>query len=157
MIYDIYCKLSTGEEMKASEFEIEDGRIEHANLTPSLYLAKYMSRWYPLGFFDDTLDETSGDSEKVLKDNRTGKIVWREGEHTIKIEEGAFWITETKGEPKAPMSESDQALLMEIRTLMKTEKPLLKLLDFINKQKIGAYTEGLYQGRGQGYTEATGS
>ena len=55
-------------------------------------LALYLFRHYPVAFFDDELG--NGDSEKVLKDSRSGKIVWRQGELECSLEEGLFFLEE---------------------------------------------------------------
>jgi hypothetical protein len=83
MKYGIYVRRHDGA-VKLSALECEaDDRARQLSL--------YLFRHYPVSFFDDVTD-AAGDMEKVLKDSRTGMVVWREGDTSCKIEEGEFYI-----------------------------------------------------------------
>ncbi len=96
---------------------------------------------YPVSFFDDETD-AAGDTEKVLKDCRTGKIVWRQGDTSSKIEEGEFYVEQNK-EPSKELRWWESAL--------PASKKVSIELDIQNAWKKGfaeGYGKGLEEGKG---------
>ena len=83
-------------------------------------LALYLFRHYPVNFFDDLLDE-AGDTEKILKDTRSGLIVWREGDRECKLPEGYFYLEENKAEPLTNEKWWQSALPQSKKALIETD------------------------------------
>jgi hypothetical protein len=138
MTYSIFLRRHDGV-CKVSVFESKE---EDAARQLSLYLFRH----YPVSFFDDETD-AAGDMEKVLKDCRTGKIVWRQGDTTSKIEEGEFYVEQDK-EPSKELRWWESAL--------PASKKVSIELDIQNAWKKGfaeGYGKGLEEGREQGYRQ----
>lgn len=137
MKYNIFLKRPEGT-YKVSIFE---SGAEDAARQLSLYLFRH----YPVSFFDN--DMGNGDSEKVLKDSRSGKIVWREGELNCRLEEGYFF-TEVQDETEdAPCWWKDA---------LPASKKVSIELDIQNAWKKGfaeGYAKGVDEGREQGYRQ----
>lgn len=110
-------------------------------------LALYLFRHYPVRFYDDKLSE-DGDTEKILKDSRSGLIVWREGDMECKLPEGYFFVNESKsGEGKEDMWQK--------LTLPIAEKQFLEV-DIQNAYKNGfsaGYAKGIEEGKDEGYRQ----
>ena len=87
MKFEIFLK-KANETYKVTEFECCKGEA-------SRQLSLYLFRHYPVSFYDDLLSDT-GDSEKVLKDARSGLVVWRQGDMECTIPEGFFYVNEYK-------------------------------------------------------------
>jgi flagellar biosynthesis/type III secretory pathway protein FliH len=137
MKYNILVKKDDGT-YKVSDFEC---RAEDS----SRQLALYLFRHYPVSFFDDKLDE-QGDTEKVLKDTRTGHIVWRQGDLESKLKEGHFYIKEKKEEPELRWWE--EALPQSKRMIIE--------VDIQNSFKKGfreGYNKGIEEGKEEGYRQ----
>jgi len=136
MTYNIFLKRPEGT-YKVSLF---DGEPDEAARQLSLYLFRH----YPVSFFDDMLD--GGETEKVLKDSRSGRIVWREGELACRLEEGYFFTEEQK--PEEPMQWWQSAL--------PTSKKISIELDIQNAWNKGfeeGYAKGVEEGREEGYRQ----
>jgi flagellar biosynthesis/type III secretory pathway protein FliH len=137
MKYNIFLKRPDGT-YKVSVFESE---ADEASRQLSLYLFRH----YPVSFFDDMLDK-EGDNEKVLKDSRTGKIVWREGELNCRLEEGYFFVEEKK----------EEEIEQWWKNALPTSKKISIELDIQHAWKKGfaeGYAKGIEEGREEGYRQ----
>jgi len=133
MTYNIFLKRPEGT-YKVSVFDSEADEAAKE-------LSFYLFRHYPVNFCDDQLDE-AGDSEKVLKDNRSGKIVWREGDRTCRLQEGYFFVEEKVQDEQAPWW----------RTALPHSKKQSIELDIQSAWKRG-FSEGYAKGTEEGYQQ----
>src|SRR6185312_13940366 len=138
MKYAIYLKRADGK-YKVSDFEC---RVADA----SRQLALYLFRHYPVSFFDDKIDET-GDTEKILRDSRTGFIVWREGDMECKMAEGFFYLEQEKNKKE------DEKWWHA--SLPKSKKLVIEIdiRDAYQKGFTEGYAKGLDSGRDEGYRQ----
>lgn len=139
MEYGVYLKRADGT-YKVSGFEC---RATEA----SRQLALYLFRHYPVSFFDDRLDEC-GDTEKILKDRRSGLIVWREGDRECKLPEGYFYIEQGKPETQENTRWWESALPQSKKALIEID-----IKDAYKKGFSEGYSQGLDAGKEEGYRQ----
>jgi len=139
MNYSIYLKRKDGT-YKVSGFECR-------SIEASRQLALYLFRHYPVNFFDDKLGE-DGDTEKILKDTRSGLIVWREGDMEVKLPEGFFHVDKVDKES------------FKEEKWWEASMPVLKKqvaeADIEHAYKDGfseGYAKGLEEGKDEGYRQ----
>lgn len=138
MKYDVFLKKEDGT-YKVSGYEC---RAEEA----PRQLALYLFRHYPVRFYDDTLS-AEGDSEKILKDARTGLIVWREGDMECKLPEGFFYVDPVKEQVKTPRWWDE--------CLPQSKKQVIEL-DIKEAYRRGfgdGHAQGIEQGKDEGYRQ----
>ena len=139
MEYSIFLKRKDGT-YKVSGFECR-------SIDASRQLALYLFRHYPVSFYDDKLSE-EGDTEKILKDSRSGLIVWRQGDMECKLPEGFFFINENK------KADAKEERWWEV-ALPKSKKLVIEI-DIQNAYKNGftaGYAKGLEEGKDEGYRQ----
>lgn len=137
MKYDILLRKDEGI-YKVTDFEC---RAEES----AIQLALYLFRHYPVRFYDDKLSE-DGDTERVLKDTRTGYIVWRQGDMECKMKEGYFYLQERKEENATRWWE---------KALPKSKKLVIEA-DIQHSYKKGfneGYNKGIEEGKEEGYRQ----
>jgi len=139
MQYSIYLKRKDGT-YKVSGFESR-------SIEASRQLALYLFRHYPVRFYDDKVSE-EGETEKILKDSRSGLVIWRQGDMECKLPEGFFFVNENK------MELNSEEKWWQI-AFPESKKQVIEL-DIENAYKDGfqeGYMKGLEQGKDEGYRQ----
>lgn len=57
--------------------------------SPDHYLARVLAKLFPLSWKDDGLED---EQFKILKDNRNGNTIWRQGDTKVSTVDGTFEI-----------------------------------------------------------------
>jgi|GEM_PF-2025420 hypothetical protein len=110
-------------------------------------LALYLFRHYPVSFSDDQLSE-NGDSEKILRDQRSGLIIWREGDMECKLPEGFFYVNESREEMEPEKRWWE--------TSLPQSKKMVIEIDIKAAYKKGfseGYVQGIEEGKEEGYRQ----
>lgn len=138
MQYNIFLKRDDGT-FKVSGTEC---RKEEA----SRQLALYLFRHYPVRFFDDKLGE-DGDTEKVLRDSRSGLVIWRQGDLECKLPEGFFYIDPEK-------KDVTKEKWWEV-SLPKSKKLVIEIgiQEAYKKGYREGYSKGVDDGKDEGYRQ----